>query len=598
MRAPGGEDHCGCITLMRFSSESPELCQKMWHVYSPTPWIDDHQGDVDAMTLLSDLARIHQELKHLERGRGVGIHHGTGVMPKSRRILLTVTSCIALNAMHSQQNSNVQKCLLELVGTPLTSILCLSSKSKEEALYHLCEACYDLASFPPTIVRSLLLSGDEFDSQRAIEVIVSFLVDGYSLNFVQSDTGGHATEQVSRLDEYYCYALLWIRFLHAADLTFQWSRLRGAAVTLFRACSNPDMLSIIGTSLSKVISEECKSVTLHYQAVVHQHATVFLEKLVGEEMLPAGAFLMVLAESLERALNQESPQESSFEHIVHSMSCCTTDVLECISSNFSIKDGMGHFVDPRPTIMEAWYLCMEKLVIYCLKKNANDRSFSDSPVVSDIISHSLTCFVSLVQQKQVNRNTKTIKESHDMVEDGLSLDGPQTLALLGFLEISPKIGINVFVQMAQVLQSTRWKPTNVDISPEVLGLAVMCATLFRGLSGALPPWSIESMPGVFASIFNNACNNNVAHFCIVLDHSLDLTIHLDSTINLAGPFVATMSDFTRKEFLGHAKDAGEQNDANGWRRFKTSIKHICGGKKKDTAFSLKPGFTSWDCDRL
>lgn len=71
MRGPGGEDHVGCLALMRLVSEDDKLTQCM--VIAITPHIQR-------------LCELHGKLKSLERQRGKGVFHGSGVLPQSRRV--------------------------------------------------------------------------------------------------------------------------------------------------------------------------------------------------------------------------------------------------------------------------------------------------------------------------------------------------------------------------------------------------------------------------------------------------------------------------------------------------------------------------------
>jgi len=38
------------------------------------------------------------------------------------------------------------------------------------------------------------------------------------------------------------------------------------------------------------------------------------------------------------------------------------------------------------------------------------------------------------------------------------------------------------------------------------------------------------------------------------------------------------------------------HENNPWQAFKVLLKAVCGGKRKATAFNLKPQLTCWDCD--
>lgn len=118
--------------------------------------------------------------------------------------------------------------------------------------------------------------------------------------------------------------------------------------------------------------------------------------------------------------------------------------------------------------------------------------------------------------------------------------------------------------------------------------------LFRSLSGALPPWAIEGIPGLFASLFA-AFGRDGRTFCRVVTLSLDVRAPEGfggggPGGKLAGPLLDAMSDRAREEFLAKRR--------RGVERLKTAVKKLCGGKKKASNFSLKPSCTRWDCDRL
>jgi hypothetical protein len=80
-RSPGGEDHVGILVFMRLASEGDELAAHVIRL-----------GHAHGGTLLMDLCRLHNDLKCIEKERGPMIHHGKGVTPRTRRILLETIS--------------------------------------------------------------------------------------------------------------------------------------------------------------------------------------------------------------------------------------------------------------------------------------------------------------------------------------------------------------------------------------------------------------------------------------------------------------------------------------------------------------------------
>lgn len=137
MRAPGGEDHCSCIALMRLSSESESLCSSMWKFYTdPICETSLHEKPVP---LVFDLCFLHDKLRQIECSRGYGVFHGSGVLPKTRRILLNVTCQICLSATKSSEVNHifVHQAVRELVRPSLTDLSVKSSASDKGAGYFL-----------------------------------------------------------------------------------------------------------------------------------------------------------------------------------------------------------------------------------------------------------------------------------------------------------------------------------------------------------------------------------------------------------------------------------------------------------------------------
>jgi hypothetical protein len=362
-----------------------------------------------------------------------------------------------------------------------------------------------------------------------------------------------------------------------------------------------------------LISAECTSIVDHCAAVQRgEHPTIFVESIVGEEMLAAGAFLMVLAEALihtpPEGVSANGRPGEYYNAIVKSLCECCEVTLSCITTPFSPTDDMQHFVDPRCTIMEAWYLCMDELAKASLIfRNAG----LDTQTMDWMLSQSLALSVLLVRRKHITRKGP---ETADLSLQGLSLDGPQTLAMLNFMESALKLGPGILVNSMEPLRFAilvdESTITSVLGQEDEYGGALLCASFFRAMSGAVPPWAIECMPGLFASLFRGACQNDASKFLRMLRQSFTVRTMVSTeqqgganadgnsiSTHLAGPFVATITSGATVEFVANAQQAAEKNTMDGWKKFKTGVKKICGGKKKDT-FSLKPGFTSWDCDRL
>ena len=160
MRGPGGEDHVGCIALMRLSFESNNLAHALTGIYGPT--------------LLSDVANLHNELKILEQKRSPGCDFGIGVCPISRRLVLRSLSRICMLQMETDQGSKTM--LQELLQVTLAEI----DMQKDlpltcDKLSQLCESVYDLASLDPFVVANLFSS-----PTQQLELVIDSLLTGYS----------------------------------------------------------------------------------------------------------------------------------------------------------------------------------------------------------------------------------------------------------------------------------------------------------------------------------------------------------------------------------------------------------------------------------
>ena len=170
MRGSGGEDHVGCIALLRFSHESDHLIYAIFEVY----------GSV----ILHDLSSLHQGLKMSELQRGVGVDHGTGVCPVSRRIILRVISRLAIYQMKATHDEagDGQAILHRLALAPLDEMKSLKDTPlSPEKLFRVCESAYDLAFFSPELL------ADVFNNPLVLDVLFECAIAGYSRLSFSSD---------------------------------------------------------------------------------------------------------------------------------------------------------------------------------------------------------------------------------------------------------------------------------------------------------------------------------------------------------------------------------------------------------------------------
>lgn len=566
MRAPGGEDHCSCIALTRLTSESECLCHSMWQFYTdPISGTDLHDGSV---ALLSDLCFLHQKLHQIERSRGIGLVHGIGVLPKTRRILLNTTFQIGLDAMKSIKGNHcfVQKSLHELVYVSLSDLSVKKSSSVDPAAHFhlLCEAAYDVGAFPFQIAQEVFNSDVAL---MALENAISECINGY--NYIMNASHYYDPSSV------------------------QWGRLRGGLVSLFRAVIPAGLgtLRRIIKFLQDLIIAECK-------CVISLNPLSYFDTLLGENMIPFGAFVNVLGEFLSSSEKEIKLGKRSLSDTVVPYTYVIAvlhDSFPFISQVVSLKQAEER-KDPRPFIFEAWCICMRNLSAV----STSELSACSRELTEELFTQSICLGLHLILCSPLSK-----KRSSSHHRCGMSLDGPHTLALLEFMErtLDSKILANVGVTFASRIKLSSGLNMGMPTEIECVGGALTLASIFRMVSGALPPYVVENVPGLFSSIFV-ACQNNTATFCKVFQLAIEATAvggeysGFDSNERIGGPFIENLSDSSKSHLISQANAAASRNDVEGWRRMKVLVKQVCGGKKKATGFSLKPPFSTWDCERL
>jgi hypothetical protein len=150
MRSPGGDDHVGCLALLRLASESEVLAR----VFVSTK-----------ESVVIELCKLYEQLKTMEHERGRGVLHGRGVLPKSRRILLGVICHLEVTTGGAAGASGVLKDIFFSAVNSVASLNTQINQPTADMLFQICEHVFDLAAFSPTMVRSL------FDFK--IEAVVS-----------------------------------------------------------------------------------------------------------------------------------------------------------------------------------------------------------------------------------------------------------------------------------------------------------------------------------------------------------------------------------------------------------------------------------------
>jgi hypothetical protein len=171
MRGPGGEDHVGCLALLRLTTETDLLTLAVTRASS-----------FPGSTFALELCSLHQELKAIEKARGPGVFHGKGVTPKSRRILLNTICRVVTLDCQIEDSPSAKRALLGLfeeATLSITNLLSNQYEMNEELLFRLCEEVFDLASFSHDMVSSLFMMTDD-QSRNFVASLMEVVRKGYS----------------------------------------------------------------------------------------------------------------------------------------------------------------------------------------------------------------------------------------------------------------------------------------------------------------------------------------------------------------------------------------------------------------------------------
>eukprot|EP00536_Pseudo-nitzschia_multiseries_P008936 jgi/Psemu1/257694/estExt_Genewise1Plus.C_2380002 len=555
MRSPGGEDHVGVLTLMRLANESNFLSL----IFLKTK-----------ESILIDLCNLYQELKCIEDSRGIGVFYGTGVLPKSRRILLGVICHLELVSGGTAQASRLLTSIFENAISTIATTKSQMQNLEAETLSRICENTFDIAAFSPNVVQSLFAISDNTTSQA---VCLNVLHQAGNFGFLSIQDVNIQFERI-----------------------VQWNRLRAALFTLFKSTGNPDLPQSIIEILISLITRECESVILQCSAGPTSTSTVFHEEVVSEETIPPAIFIRVVAETIDKAFSSQI-QLSGMRNALHVLYATRHAVLCTLVSECSMPVQKGSFEDPRPVIAETWFLCMNRIATAAASLGGmNTQEAVQVEVISVTKQLLIETFVAAISLLLYSSLEKTQEKRAN--NPGMSLDGPQGLVMMDFFVAYFDLGYSMIQAAAKELIVA--VPVDVGNDPDAAGMAIIGAALFRGSQGGLPPWAIESIPTVYSSLFKSL-HGNVDTFGLMLQISMNVRLldnqHFGSVRGgslLSGRFFEKMSEKAKLGFIDQAKEQAKSNTIESWRRLKTLIKKACGGKKKDTDFKQRPALTSWD----
>lgn len=185
MRGPGGEDHVGCLALMRMTKESEVLTNLIVTLH--------------AEKFVPRLCHLHHHLKAIEKERGVAASHGKGVTPSSRRILLGILSHMEVT---SKGQAGASLVLEELFSNAVCSVAQCNSGMPfdERTVFQIAEHTFDLVAFSPSILVSLFANSESSSSNdmatACLECLTSTCITGYN-TLSSSEPPSAAIMQVS-----------------------------------------------------------------------------------------------------------------------------------------------------------------------------------------------------------------------------------------------------------------------------------------------------------------------------------------------------------------------------------------------------------------
>jgi hypothetical protein len=345
-----------------------------------------------------------------------------------------------------------------------------------------------------------------------------------------------------------------------------------------------------------LIKSECDAIHRQCASGPESISNIFRNEIISPEAVPAGLFVRVLSDILHATIENRTDL-SNAQNCVAALHGNRIHILSSILLVCS-DPSSNMFCDPRPALTEAWLIAITHLIAATKTSSAVAVG-----IVAEIFCDTALAVFALLLYPTVGK-----RKDDRWADPGQSLDGPQSLALTDFLaaffslgpDMLQRVASNLAEQVPVVIAAERHSFDSLT-----KGAAIAGATLFRAVQGGLPPWAVESVPDVFSN-FYLSFNRSPEGFGRII--RLSMTIRLDPTAPkfggvepgglLSGPCFDALSTEDIDHFVEDAMNMCRDDDNSSWRRFKVAVKRICGGKKKDTDFQLKPAYTRWDFDRM
>ncbi|CAB9524907.1 hypothetical protein SEMRO_1602_G285260.1 [Seminavis robusta] len=561
-RGPGGEDHVGCLAIMRLTFESEQLAGKLIEA---------------AGTDISQLGQLHSQLKSIEVKRGKGIVHGEGSTPTSRRILLGVICHLEIVSKGSAGCSSM---LTEIFHNAFSSIASFANSDQsylddDKVIFQICESTWDLAAFSPIIVESLFASEGEHATTKldCLRVLTKCICRGY--------------ERPSIYDEGTQPAAVIM-------VAMEWNRLRAGFFALLKTSISAKMPQTLFESVEAIIRSECEAAQVQCQAGPSSGSSIFNDEVVSAEHIPAGLFVRIIQEMIE-SLQEKPNNETALGSCVTTLERVKPYVLGAVTH--PCQDPQC-FADPRPALFEAWFLVMATL-----SNKAATLQVGSEATLRNLLVDSCVAAISLLFSPFLSK-TRDLRSQSPC----LSFEGPQTLALMEFLcsyfALGPAMLQPACHELIRRFPIDTAKANQFTTDVQCHSVAIIGAALYRVAQGALPPWSVESIHEVYAALFL-ALNRDVNAFGSMLHLGMEIRLApganrggVKSEELLSGPLFEGVKQPAKQRFVQESVELCKQDNNGAWKRMKVLLKKFCGGKKIGTDFAQKSSPTNWLFERV
>ena len=387
--------------------------------------------------------------------------------------------------------------------------------------------------------------------------------------------------------------------------------MRASVVLLFQTSANPTLPPSIVNVLSTLIHTECHAAMIQLNSTTNTKiSNLFHKCVIGDDILPAGVYLMIHSNVLSSILKDNNSglqqQMIAIQDCLLTLNASKTHIFQLLlhqstSTSNPNNHSHAHYIDPTSAIAEAWFATL-KSVLLVIQKSSSQLQQNQQLMLNlqACICETFAFCIQLIWNKPLEKDLRKQQQDHHHY-NGMSLDGPQTLIMMDFMELAlltfNTCAIMKYISSTFKNQQQYQNSIHIEImqnqqnqiimtEEELVGGGIWISSLYRGTIGVLPPWILERIPKLYQLLFDQQlCQQNISSFCTLL--------------LLGGRYCGpdVISEKALHDFVSKCHDLMIQNQ-NPWRQFKAFFKAVCGGKKKATTFQLKPQPTCWNCDRI